>query len=177
MAKRMIFPACAFLAMAAACAAPESAADAETKKTEPFSTVKPGAAVSFSHSLRAPVDPGGDGVLLLTIRETYDNGAMLLEASSEGLELAGASRSKTLSMDAGDTHQWDLYFDASDGGVYYIDIVAIVDDGNGGGSTRSYSAAIQVGDDATVAKPSADVIRDAAGVPVVVMEAEETVED
>ena len=176
MAKRLIFSACVFSAIIAACAAPEDAAT-ETKKTEPFSTVKPGAAVSFSHSLRASVEPGGDGVLQLTIRENYASGAMRLEASSEGLELAGASRSKTLSMDSGDAHNWDLYFDAPADGVYYIDIAAAVDDGNGNISTRSYSAAIQVGDDASVAKTSADVIRDAAGVPVVVMEAEETVED
>ncbi len=176
MAKQLTFPACVLSAMLAACAAPENTAT-ETTKASPVLTAKPGAALSFSHSLRAPVDPGGDGVLQLTIRENYTGGAMLLEASSQDLKLADTSRSKSLSMDGGDTHNWDIYFDAGAGGVYYVDVTAAVDDGNGNFSSRSYSAAVQVGDEASFEKTSADVARDAEGAAVVVMEAEETIED
>ena len=183
MSQKILIPACALVAALAACTAQEETApvDVETRNEKHFSstaffaTGKPGAGVSFGHSLRAPVQPGGDGVLQLTINEIYKNGELRLEASSESLDLAVASRSKALSMDGGAAHQWDLYFDAPDAGVYYIDITATVNDGAGAVMTRSYSAAVKVGEGAALAKTSADVTRDTAGVPINVMQAEETI--
>ncbi len=153
-------------------AAPGAAATAH-----PAPTIKPGAAVSFSHALRAPVEPNGAGVIELTINEEYETGAIQLVATSDGLDLATASRSTTISMDGASQHRWDVYFDAPAGGVYYIDFAATVEDA-GGSATRSYSVAVQVGDQAAFAKPQADdVALDAAGNAVVIMEAEETISE
>ncbi len=159
-------------AAAASCAAPET-----TTTAHPAPSGKPGASVSFSHALRAPVAPDGDGVLELTITEQYDAGTLQITAASDGLDLAAASRSTTLSMDGAAQHRWDVYFNAPAGGVYYIDFVVTVEDANGAGATRSYSAAIQVGDNAARAKPDAPMALDAEGDPVVVMEAEETIDE
>lgn len=157
---------------AAACAAPENIeADAH------HSLGKPGAAIAFSHALQSPVSPGDAGVLTLSINERYDDGQMAITAASSGLDLAEASQSTTLSLVGASPHQWDVFFDAPSGGVYYIDFTAAVTDPNGVTSSRSYSAAVQIGDGATLSKPDANVARDADGNPVMIMEAEETVDE
>lgn len=157
---------------AAACAAPENtAADAHQ------SLGKPGAAIGFSHTLQSPVSPGGAGVLTLSINERYDAGQLAISVASSGLDLATASQSTTLSLSGASPHQWDVFFDAPDSGVYYIDFTAAVTDANGVTSSRSYSAAVQIGDGATLSKPDANVARDADGNPVMIMEAEETIDE
>ncbi len=164
---------CALIVFAAAsCAAQERAATADPKPAG-----KPGASVSFTHTLRAPVEPGGGGVLELTIDEGYDAGAMEITATSDGLDLAATSRSMTASMNGASRHQWDVYFDAPAGGVFYIDFAATVEAVEGAAAMRSYSASVQVGDGGALAKPNTAATLDAEGDPVVIMEAEETTED
>ena len=164
-----IFIACA----AASCTAPETKTTTESVE----SVGKPGAALSFSHALQAPVTPGGSGVLELTIDEAYNEGALEMSAAASGLDLASASQALSLSLDGASSHRWDVFFTAPNAGVYYIDFAATVTDGNGVSSSRSYSAAVQIGDGAALAKPDANVVLDADGNPVMIMEAEETVEE
>ncbi len=158
---------------AASCAAPENTTTADTVA----SAGKPGAAVSFSHALQAPVGPGGNGVLTLSIGEKYDTGAMEISAASDGLDLAAASRAKNILLDGASSHRWDIYFSAPTAGVYYINFTATVMDLNGVSATRSYAAAVQVGDATAAAKPDTPAVLDADGEPVMIMEAEETVEE
>ena len=159
--------------VAASCAAPE-----ETKREANVTTVKPGANVGFSHALRAPVSPGGAGVLELVIDEKYDSGAMRVSASSTTLDLASASSERTIALNGQSSHRWDIFFKAGEAGVHYIDVMAVVEGDNGASATRSYSADVVVGDSKTVAaKSKASMATDASGEPMVVMEAEETTDE
>ncbi len=158
---------------ATACAAPENTTAAD----HGASAGKPGASVSFSHTLQAPIAPGGNGVLALSIVENYDAGAMEISAASDGLDLAASSQSTSLSLDGASPHRWDVFFSAPAAGVFYVDFAATVTDRNGVAATRSYSAAVQVGDVTALAKPDAPVTLDAQGEPVMIMEADETVEE
>ena len=162
-----------FIAAAAACAAPESSSDTQSH----IKTAKPGASVSFSHTLRSSVAPGESGVLELTIDENYAGGSMEIIAASDGLDLAAASRSLSVSMAGADQHRWDVYFDAPNGGVHYIDFSVTATDENGVAASRAYSAAVSVGDGAVLAKPDAPIVIDADGEPVVIMSADETIEE
>lgn len=138
---------------------------------------KPGAAVSFSHALKGAVAPQGAGVLTLSIDKRLDSGRIAITATADGLDLAASSRATTFSLEGPSPHLWDVFFDAPDAGVYYIDFAATVTDERGGVSTRSYSAAVQVGAAAALSKPDADVALDGDGNPVMIMEAEESVEE
>jgi|GEM_PF-6530360 len=164
---------------AASCAAPENdpAVSSDHHQHHGRQTVKPGASVTFAHELRNPVDPGGSGVLELTIDEGYGDGAMTLTAASDALNLAAASQSTTKSLADGSRQRWDIFFDAPAGGVHYIDVTATVTDENGVTTSRAYSAAVKVGDGAVLAKPDSPVVFDAEGEPVMIMQAEESIEE
>lgn len=164
---------------AASCAASEndSAASSEQHQHPAHQTVKPGASVTFAHELRDAVDPGGSGVLELTIDEGYGAGELTLTAASGGLALAASSQSTTRTLANGSRHSWDIFFDAPAGGVHYIDVTATVTDENGVTTSRAYSAAVKVGDGAGLAKPDSPVVFDAEGEPVMIMQAEESIDE
>ncbi len=163
-----------FIAAAAACAAPETSSDTQQSQIK---DVEPGASVSFAHILRSPVAPGGNGVLELTVNENYAAGTMEIVAVSDGLDLAAASRSMTVSMAGADEHRWDVYFDAPNGGVHYIDFSVTATDENDVTASRAHSAAVNIGDGAVLAKPDAPIVIDADGEAVILMNAEETIEE
>lgn len=152
--------------------APEAAASADD-----FQSIKVGAAVDVSHQQAGAVDPGAVGVVAFTMNELYDSGTMLVTAaSSAGLELVPPSPSTTIALGAGTAHQWDVSFRAANAGSYYIDLSMKVTLPSGASEMRSYSARVDVGAGGAAQKAAAEIsIVD--GEPVVVMEAEETVND
>ena len=137
---------------------------------------KPRAALALTHSLNGQVSPGGSGVLTVTIEDAYDSGNVVLTASStQGLQLSANSSQATFAMGGNSNHVWDIFFDASAGGVHYIDIRAVVN-GAPGASTFSYSAPIKVGSGPSAAKPSnPNMVTTPDGKTIIMMDAEETI--
>lgn len=161
-------------AEAAAGIAAEPAAEAPA---DDFQSIKVGAAVDVSHQQAGAVDPGSVGVVAFTMNEPYDSGTMaVVAAGSAGLDLVPPSPSTTIALGAGASHQWDVSFRAATAGAYYIDLSIKVTSPTGTTEMRSYSARVDVG--AGGAAQKADVKTEIVnGEPVVVMDAEESVND
>ncbi|MEO1251296.1 MAG: hypothetical protein AAFW81_02985 [Pseudomonadota bacterium] len=169
---------------AAACAdveEPSKTAHSDEKTSVAHAqTVKPGAAVSITHRLRSEVAPGESGVLTLDIEERYDGGLLSLSATSKsGLEIFPTSASAEIDMSIGDTHQWDVFFTAPSAGVYRIDVLVVAEASDGMKAPRSYAANVTVGSGAAAkaAQKGAAQSIDADGEAIVVLPAEETIED
>jgi len=173
-----------------ACAAPASnEASVQTQATQSavnekptvtlgpsISTIKPGAAVSFSHETSGPVQVGGNGYVTLTINEGYPTGTLsLLASSDDGLDVAGTSASTTLNASDGTTHSWRVDFRGEADGVHYLNVMAMADTGE----RRSYAIPIQVGDWKSVedARKAAKPMQEQAdGEMAIILEAQETIE-
>ncbi|MEM8771274.1 MAG: hypothetical protein AAGD92_06470 [Pseudomonadota bacterium] len=143
-------------------------------------TRKPGAAVTFKHALRDKVSPNGAGVITLTVDNAYGEGTLSLEAkSAKGLRLATRSQSTQFDMSGAKSQEWDIYFNAGDAGVYYIDVGATVIRANSVVGVRNYSIRVDVGANPTLRKPATGMRlqQNASGDAVVVMEAVETIEE
>jgi hypothetical protein len=152
--------------------APKAEAD-----TDDFHSIKVGAAVDVSHAQAGAVDPGAVGVASFTMTEPYDGGTMTVTAAgSSGLELIPPAPSTTVSLATGNSHRWDVSFRAQNAGAYYIDLTISVTSPNGTVEMRSYSARVDVGSGGATQKAvvKTDTID---GEPVVVMDAQETVND
>ncbi len=156
-----------------------AATDPASKLDRTVATVKPGAAVSFSHTLQDKVGPGQNGSVDLRVSEGYEAGTLTVETSgTEGLNVFGSQVTQSFSMDAGDTHDWSVSYSADTDGVYYLNVTATADSGDGLVMSRAYAVRIEVGDMA-LAKPAAkngELEMSEDGVPEIVMEAEETIE-
>jgi hypothetical protein len=142
-----------------------------------FQSIKVGAAVDVSHQQTGAVDPGSVGVVTFTMNEPYDGGTMaVVAAGSAGLDLVPPSPSTTIAIGAGASHQWDVSFRAATAGVYYIDLSIKVTSPTGATEMRSYSARVDVGAGGGAQKAGAKtgIVN---GEPVVVMDAEESVND
>lgn len=145
--------------------------------TDEFQSIKVGAAVDVSHRQTGAVDPGSVGVVAFTMNEPYDSGTMaVVAAGSAGLELVPPSPSTTVALGAGASHQWDVSFRAAAAGSYYIDLSIKVTLPNGASEMRSYSARVDVGAGGAAQKANVktEIVN---GEPVVVMDAQETVND
>lgn len=178
MNKMMIISAVAGVCVS--CTAQDSAVGSNDARisAEYGKTIKPGAAVRFTHSLRNKLSPGGDGVLTVTINEAYDEGVLALTASSDGLEVFATSSSTRFSMDGAERHIWDIYFTAKDPGVHYVNIHAAAQKGGAPIAMRSYAAAVQVGDaSARKTEAQGEMMLNTDGESIIVMEAEEVIED
>ena len=156
---------------------------AKTKKpalAAPYTTVKPGASVTFSHDLIEAVEVGANGAVTLTINEGYPDGTLRLEASGQdGLEVFGAETSATKDMSLGTTHQWRIDFRGDADGVHYLNVLATAEPTGGITESRAYAVRVNVGDwktaQAAVQSATApEMMLD--GEPAVIMEAEETIE-
>ncbi len=142
-------------------------------------TIKPGAAVEFTHVLRFKVAPGEAGIVDFTVNEDYQSGLLKLEAhGSDGLSVFGASSSVQFSMDATRTHNWSVNFKAETDGVYYLNVSALAETEGEPGSRRGYAVRIEVGDLQKATKTSNSIAptQMPSGETVIVMEAEETIE-
>ena len=155
----------------------EQAATDPAKALPVRKTVKPGAAVSFSHSDLETVSIGQNGRVTVEIREGYENGTLLVEASgSDGLDVFGAQATSRFDMAEAGPHLMELSYAADADGLYRINIMASAAPETGIAMSRAYAIRVQVGKGgARVSKPAGERAVDAEGNPVVRMRAEETI--
>ena len=174
--------------LAAGCAqsqsdAPVAAIEAKVETTTKVqlvqpATIKPGAAVSFTHKARSAVQPGENGTLDLTLIEGYPAGNLTLGITgSDGLVVSTAQSGQSLSMKGADSHQISVTYRAETNGVFYVNVLAKTDTLDGVTSARAYSARVEIGDVTGLEKPKTDLPLDtnASGETVIIMEAEETI--
>lgn len=158
---------------------PEQVTETKTKKLKPIATVKPGAAVEFSHEILAAAAPGSTGTIQITVVEGYDAGTLtLLTTGSEPMSVFGVDTTKTVDMASGGTHSWTVNYNAATDGVYYVNVQASAAPTSGPEMSRAYAARIEVGDISKAEKPksSGDVMITPEGETIIIMEAQETTE-
>lgn len=129
------------------CTAPKAKSSQlnETSKTE--KTIKPGAAVSFTHSGPKELQPGQYGKVLLSAAEEYDSGTLYLTAQPDkGLRLVSETAETSFTMSAGRVHDWELDVTAATDGVYYLNVFANAKQPDGTEYLRSYAVQILVGE-------------------------------
>jgi hypothetical protein len=141
-------------------------------------TVKPGAAITFSHSFEGPLIAGEQGQVMLTISEAYTSGVVNVDVIvDEGLSVFGSSLSKTVQLSGGPDHTWPITFSAVQNGVQYLRVRAVTEIDGQPSSARSYAVRIDVGgsSDTSVQKATASTMMP-DGNAVIMLEAEETTE-
>jgi len=176
-------------ALLTACAQPETTVtetDVELDSVRtvqlapPITTVKPGASVTFSHTVSDKLQAGENGSATITVHEGYPSGVLHLQASGdEALEVFGAETTARMDMSSGTTHTWRVDFASETDGVHYIHVLARVELDGGYSESRAYAVRVEIGDwQSAQAKIEAarDVEMMANGEPVMVMPAEETIE-
>jgi len=111
-------------------------------------TVKPGAAISLSHTAPSVMKANRFQTIELKIDEAYDLGQMTLEVvPSEGLHLFGGIDSKNFSMDTASTHDWPIDVRAENPGIYFLNIFASArTEIDGLENHRSFSIRLDIGD-------------------------------
>ena len=160
-------------ALAVGCAPHESAAqsasDSKTEAAEAARTIKPGAALAFSHKFRSPPRTGIYSVVEITIKDDYDDGVMRATAiGDDGLEVFGAPAAFSYAMAGPAPGVWDVSVKPLADGVHYLKINAQVEKDGVPGPARAYAVRIEVGD---AASEKAD-----GAVEAIEMQADETIE-
>lgn len=131
----------------AACAAPQAGNASLTSNPESVQTVKPGAAVTFSHTGPKDLQPGQYGKIKIRVTDNYESGTLDLAATpDEGMRLVTETAETSFSMSGDPTHEWELDVTAATRGVYYLNVFASAKLPNGTEMLRSYSAQVLVGD-------------------------------
>lgn len=170
--------------LAAACAQQASIDNAQTAP-EPaaleavHSTVKPGASVTFSHSLRGEIDASRRGSVDIQVTEEYSDGLLHLTAAGEdGLSVFGADATTRVSMADKDAHTWTVNFQADSDGVFFINVSAEAELEGQPSWMRTYAVRLEIGEGAALAEKPANgqVVQQSDGEMAVIMEAEEVIE-
>ncbi len=151
------------MSVLAACAGHPTLKEAKSKSVPSeniASTVKPGAAIDFAYELSKDIAPSEYGVLKLSFTDYYDGGTLKLSATPEpGLRLVSEVTEKEFSMASNDPHTWELDVTAAQDGVYYLNILAIVDLPDGRQTGRGFAARVEVGDISSgIARYSLDTV-------------------
>lgn len=146
----MLMAAAAILA-SASCSTAQSGSDVNFQKkaeTVHIETVKPGAAISLSHTTPDKMTAGQFAAVSLYFGEHYDEGDMQVEISaSDGLTVFGNESRKTFRMAGAANHSWPIDVSAAEDGIYFVNILATVSDQNKNiASQRSFSIRLDVGD-------------------------------
>lgn len=157
-------------------ASPDAPEASEKQTDQTHATVKPGAAISFSHTFEGPLTVGQEGQVMLTISEAYISGVMNVEVIvDDGLSVFGSSASKILQLSGGPDHTWPITFSAVQNGVQYLRVRAVADIDGQPSSARSYAVRIDVGDTSDAsAQKAKSTTKMPDGEAVIMMEAEET---
>ncbi len=138
------------------------------------STIKPGAALQFTHTIQDKVSPGQNGSVQFTMRESYPGGVVRVEANgTEGLEVFGSAVTQSFDMTETGEHVWSVNYRAQGDGLYYLNIVATAEPDNRPAMMRAYSVRLEIGDitQAKLTPPQADVVTRPDGRRAVVMKA------
>lgn len=142
-------------------------------------TVKPGAAVTFTHADKLIVPVGTNGSVDIAITEPYPDGEMTLTATgSDGLSVFGAQREMIVDLADGNAHEWRVAFEGANDGVAYINLMASVTLSTGQILNRVHAIRVEVGDLAKAApKKNANIQVSQDGEAVIVMNAQEVIEN
>lgn len=169
-----------FAIILAGCAQQNATSDALAKDEHNTATAKPGASVQFSHQLRAPVSAGATGTIDFTIDENYDGGALWLQATGgDGLTVLSGETPVRFEMYSISQHKWSVTFSAQTDGIYYLNVLATVEPDGRSKSMRSYAVRIAVGNVSglTSSKTNGVVSQSPDGEQVIILEAEETIDE
>lgn len=132
-------------------------------------TIKPGAAVAFSHNFRSPPKVGVYSVVEISMTDYYDDGILRARAmGDEGLEVFGAPATFSYALDGPAPGVWDVSVKPLAEGVHYLNITVQVEKNGVAGPARAHSVRIDVGD--------AAANKSKAPVDAIEMQAEETIE-
>jgi hypothetical protein len=172
------------LSLCAACAAPKTSTQSHdhahaADKSGVFKTVKPGAALQFSHQIDGVLSVGAYTDVVIQVADSYNSGSLSLSASgSEALdvlsssaemsrELAPGQAPTTLRVAVRPTHD----------GVHYLNVMGQVADAEAGSSmSRAYAVRLDLGGktvDTVAGKPNIKMQGDK---PVAAFQAVETIE-
>lgn len=111
-------------------------------------TVKPGAAIDFSHSLTQHMTAGQFYTLTMEFEEAYDVGDMeIVLAPPDQLEIFAHDTKKLFRMDKKASHTWPIDIKADQDGIYFISVFATATDQDTNfTSRRNFSIRVDVGD-------------------------------
>lgn len=161
------------------CTTPHSDPSQSIESSQTEATVKPGAAVEFSHEGPKDLQPGQYGKIIINVADSYEAGTLYLTAEpEEGLRLVSETAETDFSLSGRRTHEWELDVTSATDGVYYLNVFATVNLPDGTEFLRSYAAQIVVGDvtEAEISKSmEANGILSDDGKSIA-MEAEETIQ-
>ncbi|MEL6861903.1 MAG: hypothetical protein AAGL11_08695 [Pseudomonadota bacterium] len=146
----------------------------------PIQTRKPVPAVSISHEMPDAVEAGETGTVTFTVNEGYPSGTLVLEAKGgEGLDVFGATATTSQDMASATTHTWQVNYSAAEDGIYRLYVSASANVDETVSDTRAYAVEVKVGNWASAqSKPAeqAKMEMQGDGEPVVILEAEETID-
>ena len=159
----------------------EAGADAAERKiilAPPISTVKPGAAVTFSHADVKSIEVGENSAVTITVNEGYPSGTLTLEATGgAGLDVFGATRVLEVAMADVTTHTWRVDFQPQSDGVHYVNVLATARPEPGVFETRAYAVRVNAGSWASAQTQKAtptEMLED--DTPAIMLKADETIE-
>lgn len=139
-----------------------------------FATIKPGAAVEFSHRIDGARQIGDVGTAIVTVADDYDSGSLRLTArASEGLELVSNENLGTISMAGAGKHVVQIRFRVLSEGLHYLSLIAEAPEGADQKSFRTVSMRVQIGN-ALAKKTDLPLAKDSNGEPIILMPATET---
>ena len=142
-------------------------------------TIKPGANIGISHQFVENPIVGGAQIVRLTINEPYESGELEIEVvKNEGIRVLQTTRT-VINLAAGNSHTWDVQFEAPAEGRFYIGLLATIKDGSNSNSYRAYSVPVYVGDVSDFKREAEGFGLDETpqGQPIVIMEARETISE
>jgi len=162
------------VSLVAACTA-NSAETLIQKTTQSTNYLKPGASVTYSHTLKSQLSAGETTTFRLFMDESYKAGTLFVNLSADGdILLFPTSTQASFDMTEGETHNMSISLTANTNGRYYINVEALAVDGAGRSQPRIFSLPVQVGP-ITPQKPNPDMKTMENGEKIIEMEAQEEI--
>lgn len=129
------------------CVSSEHTSKAMPSDTAMNKTIKPGAAITLTHTGPKDLQPGQYGVVTVKVTDSYEAGTLVLTAQpDEGLRLVTETAETTFPLSGNDMHEWELDVTSETSGIYYLNVFATAKLPEGRELLRSYSARVLVGD-------------------------------
>jgi hypothetical protein len=134
-----------------ACSAQSTVADHQPKSsqaaggahTHGMKTVKPGAALTFTHEFDGEFQVGAYSDVIISFDDQYRSGQVKLIASgSDSLDVLSSTARKTMSVGSGE--DWRVAVKPHHDGVHYLNIIGQVDS-NGLSAVRTHAIRIDLG--------------------------------
>ena len=151
----------------------------KTDSLEPVATIKPGAAIQLlSSQTDGSLSVGSYTDVVVTLSPDYVDGIMRAKATgSEGLEILGSSATLQHDMSKGDV-TWRVTVRPADDGVHYLSLLTTVSgEGVTGQTARTFSVKLDLGGNPERKdQKTSDIVVDDSGRPLVIMDADETID-